>query len=113
MKSKFLFFILLAQGFGFAMNKANQSDQLYSSLLQLISVGDYDRAYQIFNSRTQSDVIYPYQIGSLRAALDAKGSYLNDHPFYKQMTAFLSIYSDAFRGSLLLNEYVNAPFKKS
>lgn len=113
MKSKFLFFILLAHNFGFAMNKTDQPDQFYSSLLQLISAGDYDRAYQIFNSRTKSDMIYPYQIVSLRDALNAKGSYLNDHPFYKQMTIFLSIYSDVLRGSLLLNEYVSAAFKKS
>lgn len=113
MKSKFLLFILLAHSFGFAMNNADQSDWFYSSLLQLISAGDYDRAYQVFNSRTQSDMIYPYQIASLRAALDANGSYLNNHPFYKQMIAFLSIYSDVLRGSLSLNEYVNAAFKKS
>lgn len=114
MKSRCISIILiLTSSFGFAMNKADRSDQFYSSLLQLINARDYDKAYQMFNSRSQGDMIYPHQIASLRAAIDASGLYLNSHPFYKQITAFLSIYSDALRGSLASNEYVDAAFKKS
>lgn len=96
------------------MNKAGQSDQLYSSLITLLNAKEYENAYILFNSGYKYAMLYPDQIPQLRAAIEFSNLFSVNRLFYDQINAMLSIYSDALKGTLVLNDYyINFVCKKS
>lgn len=111
MKIIFPIFLLFGMVSNFAMDRAGQSDQLYSSLITLINAREYEKAYTLFNSRTTKTMLYPEQIPALYAAINNSNLSATNRPFYDQISALISIYSDALKGTLAANEYVDYVFK--
>lgn len=94
------------------MDKTGYQDQFYPALLAAIKNGEYENARALFNCSTNREIIYPDQISTLYYAI-ATSNMKNVHPqFYYQMSAFLSIYTDALKGALAFNDYYISCFKR-
>ncbi len=112
MKSRCCFILLLVSYNTPAMSKTGKYDTFYSSLIELINTGQYEKAHQLFNQRTKKEFLPPEQISALTAAIRGSELHYSNPSFYQYLEIFLSIYSDALHGRLLINEYMDAIHKK-